>query len=548
MIICSTYQISKMYGANPVFDKISLEIHDGDRVGLVGRNGSGKTTLFKLLAGSEPADEGEVHVRKGAKVGYLAQIPESAVEMTVKEVLRQPFGEVLETERRMFEVAEEMAGPAASNADQLNRLLGRYDELQQAFERNGGYEMESEIQKVINGLGIDEGFLERPFASLSGGEQTKVGLAAALLEDPDLLLLDEPTNHLDLAAIEWLENFLRSYKGAVMLVSHDRYFLDRTVTRVFDLEDGELSFYQGNYTAFTKEKEERLLAEFQQYQEQQKKIKKMKEAIKRLRDWANRANPPNEKFYRRAKSMEKALERMEKIDRPILERRKMGLDLEAGKRSGRDVAVFEEVSKSFGERKLFDRVDMLVRYQERAAIIGENGTGKSTLIQMLLGELEPDAGSCTLGSSVKPGYLSQAGLEGYDEGTVLEAFRDQVVITEGQARQVLARFLFYGAHVFRKVRDLSGGEQMRLRLAQLMYQNVNFLVLDEPTNHLDIESREVLEDALQDFGGTILAVSHDRYFLNKLLGPIYWLENQCLTRYEGNYDEAKEKRNELHGL
>ncbi|HET7578148.1 MAG TPA: ABC-F type ribosomal protection protein [Bacillales bacterium] len=548
MIICSTYQISKMYGANPVFDKISLEIHDGDRVGLVGRNGSGKTTLFKLLAGSEPADEGEVHVRKGAKVGYLAQIPENAVEMTVKEVLRQPFGEVLATEKQMEKVAGEMAGPAASDGEQLNRLLLKYDELQQAFERNGGYEMESEIQKVINGLGIDEGFLERPFVSLSGGEQTKVGLAAALLEDPDLLLLDEPTNHLDLAAIEWLENFLRSYKGAVMLVSHDRYFLDRTVTRVFDLEDGELSFYQGDYTAFTKEKEERLLAEFQQYQEQQKKIKKMKEAIKRLREWANQANPPNAGLHRRASSMEKALERIEKIDRPILERRKIGLDLEAGKRSGRDVAVFEEVAKSFGERKLFDRIDMLVRYQERVAIIGENGTGKSTLIHLLLGELEPDGGSCTLGSSVKPGYLSQAGLEGYDDDTVLEAFRDQVVITEGQARQVLARFLFFGAHVFRKVRDLSGGEQMRLRLAQLMYQNVNFLVLDEPTNHLDIESREVLEDALQDFEGTILAVSHDRYFLNKLFAPIYWLENQCLTRYEGNYDEAKEKRNELYEL
>ncbi|HEU5138450.1 MAG TPA: ABC-F type ribosomal protection protein [Bacillales bacterium] len=548
MIICSTYQISKMYGANPVFDKISLEIHDGDRVGLVGRNGSGKTTLFKLLAGSEPADEGEVHVRKGARVGYLAQIPVDAAELSVREVLRQPFVDVLETEKQMSEVAEKMAGPEASDTDQLNRLLEKYDKLQQAFERNGGYEMESEIQKVINGLGIDEGFLDRPFKSLSGGEQTKVGLAAALLEDPDLLLLDEPTNHLDLGAIEWLENFLRSYKGAVMLVSHDRYFLDRTVTRVFDLEDGELSFYQGDYTAFTKEKEERLLAEFQQYQEQQKKIKKMKEAIKRLREWANQANPPNAGLHRRASSMEKALERMEKMDRPILERRKIELDLEAGKRSGRDVAVFEEVTKSFGDRKLFDGVDLLVRFQERTAVIGENGTGKSTLIRMLLGELEPDGGSCALGSSVKPGYLSQAGLEGYDDDTVLEAFRDQVVITEGQARLVLARFLFYGAHVFRKVRDLSGGEQMRLRLAQLMYQNVNFLVLDEPTNHLDIESREVLEEALQDFNGTILAVSHDRYFLNKLFAPIYWLENQCLTRYEGNYDEAKEKRDELHGL
>jgi ATPase subunit of ABC transporter with duplicated ATPase domains len=536
-----------MYGANLIFDNISLEIHEDDRIGLVGRNGSGKTTLFKLLAQTESPDEGEVHVKKGAKVGYLAQIPVLSEKATVNDVLHKPFAEVLETEKQMNKTAEEMGGPAAADPKKLERLLEKYDALQQFFERNGGYEIQSNIQKVIHGLGIDESFLDRPFTSLSGGEQTKVGLAAALLEEPDLLLLDEPTNHLDLGSIEWLENFLRTYKGAVMVVSHDRYFLDQVVTRIFDLEDGELTFYQGNYSDFVKEKEARLLAQFQQYQEQQKKIKKMKEAIKRLREWANRANPPNDGMHRRARSMEKALERMEKINRPILERRKIGLELESGKRSGRDVAVLEGVSKAFTGRTLFKDIDMLIRFQERTAIIGENGSGKSTLLQILLGRLAPDSGTSTLGSNVRAGYLSQAGLEGYDHETVLEAFRDQVTMTKGNARHVLARFLFYGSHVFRKVHDLSGGERMRLRLAQLMYQDVNLLVLDEPTNHLDIDSREVLEEALADFEGTILAVSHDRYFLNKLFGHIYWLENHRLTRYEGNYDYAKQKRSEQKG-
>lgn len=543
MILCSAQQLSKMYGANPVFDKINLEIHKEDRIGLIGRNGSGKTTLFKLLAQIEPADEGEIHVQKGARIGYLAQVPDYMNEITVYEVLKQPFADILKVENQMKTVADDMAAPEL-NSGKLNHLLEKYDHLQQTFEQNGGYEMASNIRKVIHGLGIAEDLLDRAFVSLSGGEKTKVSLATALLEEPDLLLLDEPTNHLDLGSIEWLEDFLRNYRGAVMIVSHDRYFLDRVVTKIVDLEDREVSNYRGNYSAYVEEKEARLLAEFQQYQEQQKKIKKMKETIKQLRDWANRANPPNEKFYRRAKSMEKALDRMEKVKRPILERRKLGLEFESGGRSGRDVVALEEVSKSFGEQLLFEKVDMLIRFQEKSAIIGENGSGKSTLLKIMLGELDPDSGTCRLGSGVKSGYLSQAGLEGYDDDTVLGTFRDQVVLTEGNARNILARFLFYGPHVFRKVRDLSGGERMRLRLAQLMYQDVNLLILDEPTNHLDIESREVLEEALQDFDGTILAVSHDRYFLNRLFERIYWLENQGLIFYEGDYDRAREKRRE----
>ncbi|HET7658636.1 MAG TPA: ABC-F family ATP-binding cassette domain-containing protein [Bacillales bacterium] len=451
---------------------------------------------------------------------------------------------VIEMEKQMEKVAIEMSGPAATDPNELNRLLEKYDGLQQAFERGDGYLIETRIERVVSGLGINKDFLDRRFKTLSGGEKTKVGLAAALLEEPDLLLLDEPTNHLDLASIEWLEEFLQNYNGAVLVVSHDRYFLDKVVSQIYDLDDGELQVYRGNYSTFVSEKDERLLAQFQQYQEQQKKIKKMKEAIKRLREWANRGNPPNDGMHRRAGSMEKALERMEKLDRPVLEHRKIGLELESANRSGRDVAVLEDVKKSFAERTLYEKVNLLVRSGEKVAIIGENGSGKSTLLKMLMGQLEPDEGSAKLGNSVKTGYLSQNGLEGYENETVVAAFREEVVMTEGQARQILARFLFYGPAVFRKVQGLSGGERMRLRLAQLMYQDVNFLVLDEPTNHLDIESREVLEEAVAEFSGTVLAVSHDRYFLNKLFQPTYWLEEGSLIKYEGNYDFAREKRSE----
>ncbi|HET7628714.1 MAG TPA: ABC-F family ATP-binding cassette domain-containing protein, partial [Bacillales bacterium] len=333
----------------------------------------------------------------------------------------------------------------------------------------------------------------------------------------------------------------------VMVISHDRYFLDRTVTKIYDLEDGELQAYNGNYSAFVKEKEARLLAEFQQFEEQQKKIKKMKAAIKRLREWANRANPPNAGMHRRAGSMEKALERMEKLDRPVIERKKMGLELDAGKRSGRDVVRMENVTKSFDGRVLFREAGMHVRFGERAAVVGENGTGKSTWLRMMLGEERADEGKCALGTGVNVGYLSQDGLPGDENATVLEAFREQTTMDEGKARHVLAKFMFYGSQVFQRVKDLSGGEQMRLRFAQLMYQDVNFLILDEPTNHLDIDSREVLEDALEDFQGTLLAVSHDRYFLNKCFSRLFWLENATMTVYEGDYTYARRKRSERNG-
>lgn len=537
MTICSVNNVTKSFGGNIIFENISLEIKNGERVGLVGRNGSGKTTIFQLLTGMESLDAGAIHMKKGTRIGHVAQIPKFDESMTVYEVLSSAFKIEKELEREMRTLEKHMAEEQEPSV--LQKLMERYGVIQEEFAFLGGYEIEANIMKVANGLQVIELF-PRPFLELSGGEQTKVSLAYMLLQKPDLLLLDEPTNHLDLFAVEWLEQFLKEYNGTVMVISHDRYFLDEVVTKIFDLEDGEIHVYHTNYSRFVEEKEERLLQEFQAYQEQQKKIKKMKEAIKRLREWANQANPPNEGLHKRARSMERALERMQKLKKPILERKQMGLQFEGQDRSGKDVVVIKEVSKGFADHPLFNEVNLHVRFQERAAIVGRNGTGKTTLLKLLLEQIEPDAGEIRIGSSVKIGYLSQHAY-GNRKSNVLEAFREYVAVTEGEARHILAKFLFYGPAVFKKVTQLSGGEKMRLRLAQLMYQDINFLILDEPTNHLDIESREVLEEALEQYNGTILAVSHDRYFLNKLFEKTYWIDERKLFEFAGNYAWARQK-------
>ncbi|HDR4727079.1 ABC-F type ribosomal protection protein [Bacillus cereus group sp. Sample62] len=537
MTICSVNNVTKSFGGNIIFENISLEIKNGERVGLVGRNGSGKTTIFQLLTGMESLDAGAIHMKKGTRIGHVAQIPKFDEGMTVYDVLSSAFKAEKELEREMRTLEKNMAEEREPSA--LQRLMERYGVIQEKFAFLGGYEIEANLMKVANGLQVTDLF-PRSFLELSGGEQTKVSLAYMLLQKPDLLLLDEPTNHLDLFAVEWLEQFLKEYNGTVMVISHDRYFLDEVVTKIFDLEDGEIHVYHTNYSRFVEEKEERLLQEFQAYQEQQKKIKKMKEAIKRLREWANQANPPNEGLHKRARSMERALERIEKLKKPILERKQMGLQFEGKERSGKDVVVMKEVSKGFADHPLFNEANLHVRFQERAAIVGRNGTGKTTLLKLLLEEIKPDAGEIRIGSSVKIGYLSQHAY-GNMKSNVLEAFREYVAVTEGEARHILAKFLFYGPAVFKKVTQLSGGEKMRLRLAQLMYQDINFLILDEPTNHLDIESREVLEEALEQYNGTILAVSHDRYFLNKLFEKTYWIDEHKLFEFAGNYAWARQK-------
>jgi len=537
MIVCSVNHIAKSFGGNLIFKDLSFEIHEGSRMGLVGRNGSGKTTLLRLIANLDTVDEGAIHWKKGLRIGYLAQIPDYQ-NLIVKDVLKTAFEQLVSTESKLRKLEMEMGQEIAPR--DLQKLMEQYGKLQDDFILNGGYEMDAQMERVANGLKITE-LLDKPFSLLSGGEKTKVGLALSLLKKPDLLLLDEPTNHLDLMAIEWLAQFLEEYNGTIILISHDRYFLDEVVTKVLDMEDGEIDLYHTNFSGYVKEKEERLLREFQEYQEQQRKMKKMKEAIKRMRDWANRSNPPSAALHKRATNMQRALDRMEKLERPKIEVKKMGIDFEANDRSGKDVIVLKGVSKNFGSRSLFEKVNMLVQYKDRAAIVGENGTGKSTLLKLIFQEYEPDKGMVKVGSNVKVGYLSQHVFQNIGDEKLIDVFRSEVSVNEGEARHILAKFLFYGPAVFRKVNQLSGGERMRLRLAQLMYQDINLLILDEPTNHLDIDSCEVLEEALEDFNGTILAVSHDRYFLNKLFTKIYWLENGTVHFFDGNYDRVREK-------
>ncbi|MCM3700908.1 ribosomal protection-like ABC-F family protein [Paenibacillus macerans] len=541
MIQCQNIQ--KYYGAELVLNDVTFEIKTGETVGLIGRNGTGKTTLMKLLTSKEPPDRGQLHIRKNARIGALAQIPDYQSGETVRGVLLEAFAELrlMQAEMKQLEAEMSAAGADSGAASGMDGLLRRYGELQEAFERGGGYEIDASIDRVAGGLGIPAEQFTRPFSSLSGGEKTKVGLAVILLQQPDLLLLDEPTNHLDMAAIEWLENYIRSFAGTVVIISHDRYFLDAVADKIIELEDGEAFTYHGNYSTYKEEKERRLLQQFADYQEQQKKIKKMQETIKQLIEWGNRSNPPNPSFHRRAASMQKALDRMVKLKRPILERKKIGLQLQQADRSGNDAIVLREVGCVRGARRLYSGLTHTLRYGEAAVLIGENGAGKSTLLKNVLGLEPPEEGEARLGARIDAGYLAQQSAPADHEETVLQFFRDEIGIETGEARHQLARFLFYGADVFKKVRSLSGGEWTRLRLAVLMHRKPNLLVLDEPTNHLDIDSREALEEALEEYAGTLLVVSHDRYFINKVAGQIWALVGGRMSVTLGNYEDYREE-------
>lgn len=537
MIISQFQQLMCHFATQKLFNHIKGEIIEGQRIGLVGRNGEGKTTLLNILAGILQPTEGIVTWKKDSRVGLLEQSPAEAEERTVEQLLIDVFSELTYIQEQLIKMEKRMGNALP---EELDRLLMRYGVLQDNFIQHGGYDIDVKIDQVLNGLKIKQLKFEQ-WGHLSGGEKTKVGLAKLLLQKPDLLLLDEPTNHLDLDAIEWLGTYISHYKGTIVLVSHDRYFLDETVTHIWELDQGDLIQYAGNYSSYVKEREARLLIEFQQYQDQQKKIQKMKETIKRLKEWANRANPPNAGMHRQAKSMEKALQRIEVLDRPVLTKKQMALDFKIDGRSGKDVVFLDEVWKEFGDRILFHDVSVHIRYGERAAIVGSNGTGKTTLLNMIVGKEQADAGEVKLGSGLSIGYLSQHTLEMDNDRTIIEEFREAIAVSEYDARPMLAKFLFFGNMVFQPVRQLSGGERMRLRLAQLMHQNHNLLVLDEPTNHLDLEAKEVMEEALSEFPGTIIAVSHDRYFLDKLFPVTYWLRNERVERFDGNYSTAREK-------
>ncbi|MBC1801524.1 ribosomal protection-like ABC-F family protein [Listeria booriae] len=535
MTIVALNNVTKRFTGDLILEKISLQVEEGERIGLIGRNGEGKSTILKIIARLETVDDGIVSVKRSATVGLLNQMPNVSGNAIVRDYLRTAFADVLALQAELTELEQRMT------TDMSERLLAQYGEKQARFIDLGGYNLDTNMDKILHGLGISH-LAEKFWEQLSGGERTKVSLAKMLLEEPDLLLLDEPTNHLDLQAVDWLTQFLRAYKGTVLVVSHDRYFLDEVVQKIVELENKELITYHTNFSGYLVEREERLLKEFRDYKDQQKKIKKMQQAIKRLRQWAMEANPPNDALFRRAKNMEKALARIDVLKKPALEQKNMRLEFEESKRSGEDVVIFDAVWKQFGDRVLFDGLDCHIRQKERVAIVGNNGAGKSTFLKMVLGEVAPDVGTVHVGPSVDIAYLSQHMDVGDENQTVLEAFRDKVAVVEGDARHMLATFLFYGEMVFRKVANLSGGERMRLSLAQFMNQPVNTLLLDEPTNHLDIASREVLEEALRNFEGTIITISHDRFFMNQICDRTLWLEDGEIVSYGGNYSYASEKR------
>jgi ATPase subunit of ABC transporter with duplicated ATPase domains len=539
MIICTVQNVKKMYGGNEILKNISFEIHENDRVGIVGQNGSGKSTLFKLISGSDQADTGSLFIKKDARVGYLEQLPEHDDHSTVYDVISATFKDIKEIERRIQEINTLLADP--NQVERLEKNLNKLYKLQEQYESLGGYSVESKINGVLIGLGISQ-LTSQLFNQISGGEQTKVGLACLLLQEPELLMLDEPTNHLDIETMNWLEGYLQKYKGAVLIISHDRYFLDKVTRKTIEIEEGESKVYNHSYSGFIREKENNLLLEFEKYQEQQKKIRKIKESIKQLRDWGARSG--NEKFFRRARSMETALARIQSMKRPQLEKKKAAFEFAVNKRSGQDVVFLEDVYLTIEDRVLLDNINLQIRHGDKIALIGKNGSGKTTLINGIQNNAF-DKGNVRLGPSVSIGYLSQKGLEADPKLTVLDIFREKVNMEEGEARHHLAKFLFYGASVYKKACDLSGGERTRLRLAQLVYEGFNFLILDEPTNHLDIEAREALESALEEFEGTILAITHDRYFMNKLFERTLWLEQGKIDNYTGNYDYALEKRNSI---
>jgi ATPase subunit of ABC transporter with duplicated ATPase domains len=543
MIELALNKLQKYYGANMVLEDITFDIQTSEKVGLVGENGCGKSTLLKILMGIEEHESGTISIKKNSTLGYLEQMPVYPEGFKVIDVLNTAFDKIDKLQKEM-EVIEKQLTEA--NEANMEKLLNSYSKVQTNYESLGGYKKEEKLSKVCVGLKIDEEFKNKLFSELSGGEKTTAILGKILLQNPDILLLDEPSNHLDLETMEWLEAYLKEYKGIVIIVSHDRYFLDNVVTKIIEIEDMKAKSYDGNYTAFVNEKERQLKLQMEAFLDQQKKIKAIEKSIAQLREWGK--NGDNTKFFKRAASMEKMLNKLERVNKPVMERQNININVNTGERSGDNVVIVKELYKSYDEKVLFNKADLLVRNKERVALIGANGCGKSTLIKILLGNLEADKGTATLGSSIKLGYLPQNVVFEAEDKTILETFREDIVITDGKAREYLARYMLFGEMVFKKVGALSGGERSRLKLAILMYKEVNLLILDEPTNHLDIASREELEEFLKDFEGTLLFVSHDRYFINNIANRVVELYGGALNSYNGNYEYYKEKISQLKSV
>ncbi|WMI81327.1 ABC-F family ATP-binding cassette domain-containing protein [Anaerotignum sp. MB30-C6] len=535
-MILACKQLHKAYGIDVILDKITFHLEEKEKAAIVGVNGAGKTTLFRVLTGEISADGGEFYIKKDATLGYMAQNQQIESERTIYQEMLSVFEKILETENLLREMEKEMGYLTGQG---LADKMEEYARLQHFFEQSDGYSYQSRLRGVLKGLGFSEADFNRPLTQLSGGQKTRIYLGKLLLSKPDILLLDEPTNHLDIASIEWLEDFLRGYEGAVLIISHDRYFLDKIVTKVVEIENKKSNIYNGNYSFYTQQKEFNKEVQQKAFDTQQKEIKRQEDVIRTLRAF-NR-----EKSVKRAESREKALDKIDRVDRPDSLPSHMRLTLTPLITSGNDVLHTEDLSKSYGGNKIFQNVSFDVKRGEKAAIIGPNGVGKSTLFKMLLREVSSDSGIVRFGTNVHTGYYDQEQQMLDESKTIFNEISDTYPnLTAGQIRNVLAAFVFTNDDVFKPISALSGGEKGRVSLAKIMLSKANLLMLDEPTNHLDMYSKEVLENALNCYEGTVVYISHDRYFMNKTAEKILELTPDGVVQYAGNYDYYLEKKAE----
>ncbi len=534
-MILQCSHISKTFLTDTILDDVSFHINDNEKAAVVGINGSGKSTLIKIIVNELEADSGEVVIGKDISVGYLAQNQEYDSDKTILEEMQNAKPEIIELEKRLDVLSAQMENKSGS---ELESIIKQYDQTRHRFEQLGGYSYKSEITGVLKGLGFTEDEFNQQVKSLSGGEKTRAALAKMLLKNPKFIILDEPANHLDLSAIRWLEGYLANYKGAVLLVAHDRYFLDKIVTKVIELRQTHCTVFLGNYTEYSKKKKALMETLMKQYLNQQADIKHQEEVIAKLKSF-NR-----EKSIKRAESREKMLDKIERIDKPLEEKSKMHLLFKPRIQSGNDVLSVKELSKSYGNHLLFSDINLDIKRGEHVAIIGDNGTGKTTMLKILMGMEQPDScGSIKFGTNVFVAYYDQEHQVLHPEKTLFEEIQDTYPdMNNTQVRNVLAAFLFTDDDVFKQIKNLSGGERGRVSLARLMLSDANFLLLDEPTNHLDIDSKEILENAINNFEGTILYVSHDRYFINTTATRILNLTQQRIVSYTGNYDYYLEKK------
>mgnify|MGYP004644530539 FL=1 len=544
MMDISMANAKKNYGFKNVLDGFALDVTSGEKIGLIGPNGCGKTTLFKLITKEEGLDSGSISIRKGANVQLLSQMPPVVDdECTVRDILTRDFKDVFEIEVHMKELEKQMA---VADPNELERILDCYGKLQNRFMDLDGYTIDSKISELCNKFRIDENMLNRKFNTLSGGEKTIVNLASIMLSNPDILLLDEPTNNLDIDTLEWLESYLKSYTGTIILCSHDRYFLDKVVSKIVLIERGKSEIFFGNYSYYLEENERRTLAEFEQYKDQQKMIEAMKRKIKQLQEFGKLAYPGGESFFKRAASIQKRLDKIELLDKPETTK-EIPLNFQMTDRSGKQVLMVRDFDLTVADKDLLDQVSFDVAFKDRTCLMGKNGSGKSTLIKYIMGlyENEQEDDHVRIGSNVSIGYIPQTITFEDDNATILDVARKSYYGSETHLRASLAKFMFNGENVFKRVGTLSGGEKVRLKLFELMQKNVNLLIMDEPTNHIDITTQEVLEEALKEYPGTILFISHDRYFINEIAQKIFYIEDKGITEYLGNYDDyrdAKEKQ------